>query len=597
MLVVRCLRFLARFGLGVALLLPMGALLAAVWLDRGPNGETRISPHGFPLILWLFDDFPWTCARNSLMFATFTASLSALMGSSLGWVVARRQFWGRAVVRGFVVSLLVVPPMFLALGLHGILGTPRPWPWPFAGGTAGIEGVSLESWRGLPLWMVWVWSTLPWGVALVMVATAAAVEKLEPSWEDAAALMGASRIRDWRRLFWPLVRPHVARAAAVVFVFALAEPGAPLVLGLRRTLAFQVIDTSKRAEPFPRAAVWALMTGLFALAGWLTCRWAGGNPILQNQTGAHSRLPSAQPLRPMSAGRGVVSLLLLSVCPLIGWMPVAGLGQLALAARRHLRLDSSSASPMFLDDLRRFWEPPAPAILFNSLILGLTAACVTIALASLRFRAGEFASSTNRRARLARRLAMIPPLVQGLGLLGIPWIVGLAAQSLKDSGQLHSVAAAMSTLATELDPFRNSWLMLLLCVSLSLAPRFLVLWPWDRRDDESGRAASSARDAARLIGVGRASAARLARGAPRRHQLAAGILAGTFAATNLVPALFFVPWSDQFTIAPAVLNLAAGHAHAREQAAALALIAIACNLAALAWAWLASSLPEPVEIE
>ena len=69
------------------------------------------------------------------------------------------------------------------------------------------------------------------------------------------------------------------------------------------------------------------------------------------------------------------------------------------------------------------------------------------------------------------------------------------------------------------------------------------------------------------------------------------LLAGSLAATNLVPALLFEPWIDGQTIAPAVVDLAVGPADARGQAAVLALCAIASNLAALRFAWLSSALP------
>ena len=86
---------------------------------------------------------------------------------------------------------------------------------------------------------------------LVALVTSSAVERLERSWEDAARLTGVGSLRAWRALFWPLVRPSSARAAALVFVFALVEPGAPLVLGLRRTLAFQIVEAAGRPDPFP----------------------------------------------------------------------------------------------------------------------------------------------------------------------------------------------------------------------------------------------------------------------------------------------------------------------------------------------------------
>ncbi len=237
---------------------------------------------------------------------------------------------------------------------------------------------------GLPLWIVWIWTTLPWGVALVTVVTAAAVERLEPSWEDAARLTGVGRFRAWRALSWPLVRPSSARAAALVFVFALAEPGAPLVLGLQPHAGFSGRRGSvARAEPFPQAAVWALMTGLFGLAGWIVWRWAGGTPIVVYSTCGDTRSASShgRPARHHRSGASHRHFCLRdgrfsAGCRLPGWSDSRIGGSRALSSynERSLRRNPRPSA----DGL---CEPPASAILVNSLILGLEVACATIALA------------------------------------------------------------------------------------------------------------------------------------------------------------------------------------------------------------------------
>ena len=69
----RWLRAAARGAVGLLTVLPALALAVAVLVDRGPDGELRVS--FFPIALLAFDPFAWTCARNSLIFATaLTAS-------------------------------------------------------------------------------------------------------------------------------------------------------------------------------------------------------------------------------------------------------------------------------------------------------------------------------------------------------------------------------------------------------------------------------------------------------------------------------------------------------------------------------------------
>jgi iron(III) transport system permease protein len=486
--------------------------------------------------------------------------------------------------------MVIVSPAFVALGLLGVFGGPRPWPWRFSIVYAGITGVSLESWNGLPLWIAWIWSTLPWGVAVVTIATATAVEKLRPSWDDSARLVGVSSLRIWKALNWPLVRPISTRAAAFVFVTALVEPGAPFILGLRRTLAYQVVQSARGSDAFPAAAVWALMAGLFGLAGWMIWRWLGGSPMktgeAPGETGSTMfRVPRATP--PLHAmARGVP----LATWAIIGWFPVVGLARLALSARP---MDSTSASGI-LQLLRELMEnvddPFIARMLANSLVLGVVVSSTMMLAASFIGASGRGASSW-WRMRLVRPMVVLPPLVLGVGVLAIPWLAALASAFLTDVGGWGPLAHALGSIAGAFEPRGRSLVTTSCAVALVFLPRFFWCCRREPLSETSSPRARSAFDSALLAGASRVLAIWLVNSRRVRRLIGWFSLVSVLAATNLTPALLFEPLTGGQCIAPTVVLLATGPGEIPARAGALALCAIAANVAALAVARSTSELP------
>ena len=585
----RWLPTITRCVLCVLQAAPAAALLVAVLVDEGPTGEARVSAHLFSVVLWLFDDFAWTCARNSVVFALLVSVASLVLGVGLRCALARLASWGRLVLGGAVMALVASSPAFLALGITGLLGVPQRWPWPFAAVDPAGPGVSLESWSGLPLWLIWVWSTLPAGAALVALATESSFRRLNPSWDLAARLAGASTYRIVRDLSWPIVRPAAARAAGLVFLLAVVEPGGPLILGLRRTLAFQIVDAATGPSPFPRTAVWALMAGLLGLAGWLAFRWKGGSPILLEPV-AHTPAPKfgLYPRR-VSPTISIVSAGLLGIWVFVVWLPILGLTREAIGNGRVGSTTRAAAIDGFLSPIALFGDPLLARVLLDSALFGLAVAGGIMVLA---WAAGLESQprSSRRWSRRLRPIAELPPLVLGTGVLTLPWLAGLASRFLLDREQ-SSAAVLVGDLAAATDPREHAWTMMGCCVGLVLLPRFFrnktaALAPEGRRSQ-----IDSCHDAALLAGAvpWRAWALRK----PGRLGRLAGRfgLVCAFAATNLTPSLLFSLGTDRKTLGPAFLELAGGDALARSQAAVLALAAVLVNLAAIAAARGARALP------
>src|SRR5689334_19200558 len=94
----------ARAAVGALAVLPAVALVIAVLVDRGPDGEPRLSL--FPIALLAFDPFAWTCARNSLIFASALTAVVLIVGVGIGWAISELPDRGRGVLRAAVSSML-----------------------------------------------------------------------------------------------------------------------------------------------------------------------------------------------------------------------------------------------------------------------------------------------------------------------------------------------------------------------------------------------------------------------------------------------------------------------------------------------------------
>ncbi len=570
-------------------LAPAIALVTAILVDEGPTGEARASSHFFPLVLWIFDDFAWTCARNSLTFAVLVSLGSLVLGLGLRCALDRVWLPARSPAGAAALAAVVLSPAFLALGLTGLSSQPERWSLPFASTAAAPSEASLESWSAISLWATWVWSGLIPGAGLVAIACGPSFRRLNPSWTDAARLAGATSFRIARDLSWPIVRPAAARAAGLVFLLAIVEPGAPLVLGLRRTLAFQIVEAATGANPFPRAAVWTIMAGLLGLCGWLVFRWSGGNSIPAAPSRAATTKEQSRRVRRGSPLASVVSSGGLAFWTIVAWLPVFGLIRLATRGVRASLSGSSTPANDYLSAIAQLRDRLPRQVLVDSALFALAVA------SGLLLVAGVARPGSRERARPAwqrwfRLITALPPLVLGVCVLAVCSQASLASRFLLDHGQVRA-AVSVGDLAATIDTRQHPWIMMGFAVALVLLP--LV---FQNRSRPLAAAAEvprfdPCREAALQAGASRPRAWALANPGAFSRWIEAFVLVWAAAATNVTPAVLFSPDGDGKTLGPAIIELAIGDPAARSQAAVLALTAGCTNLAAIALAFAIRALP------
>ncbi len=569
---------------GALAVLPAAGLGLAVLVDRGDNGELR--PPWFPLALFVSDPFARTCVRNSLIFAAAVTVASLVLGVGLGMMVGRGRSWGRGALRALLASMLAASPACLALGIGNLLKHRGTHEVPTSWRAAAYGGTSLESWNGLTAWGCWAWATLPAAVALVALATASGVDRVGATWLDAARLSGAGRLGSWSRVTWPMIRPRAARAAAIVFPMALLEPGAPLILGLRRTLAYQIVESASLPAPFPRVAVWTAMAAVISFAArWLIRAWGGPQRLPESAANGRASGHSALPARRSAALPALLGIAMLVLAVVAAWLPAVGL----IAVVGGVDLAGAGPAGWLREWVRRAVGPPVPHLVAESAWLGIEVGAVVLALGwILRPEPGARLAATFR-SRFVGRLAGIPPLVQGVGILALPGLLGALATAVERAVPTGSgLARILDSVARELDAARNPRALLAVAVALSIGSRLLPRW---RLAAEANPLETrTGLDAAILAGASRTKARALAALRPYRWA-GAFLLAALLGATNLAPALLFATWADVRTMAPGLLVLADGTGDARLRASLLALGLIGLNLAALRLARLAPAPP------
>jgi molybdate transport system permease protein len=206
----------------------------------------------------LLGDTATTALRLSLLVATISAFVSLVAAFPLAWLLARRPFRGRALVRALIVLPLVMPPVVAGVGLLAAFGR------------RGIVGGVLDDWFGVQLTFTTGAAVLAASFVsfpLAVLVLEAGIRALDERLDDAAATLGASRWYVLRRVTLPLLAPQIAAAAVLAWARALGEFGATITFagnlqGRTQTLPLAVFE---RLQTDPDAA-FALSVLLIAVA-------------------------------------------------------------------------------------------------------------------------------------------------------------------------------------------------------------------------------------------------------------------------------------------------------------------------------------------
>jgi thiamine transport system permease protein len=170
--------------------------------------------------------------------AVLSTLLTLAFGLPLAWAVGRFAFPGRALVRALVLVPFVLPTVVVA--------------------TAFVAALPEGRERGiLPILAAHVF----FNVAVVVRLVGTAWARLDDRLWEAAATLGAGRLRRTTAITVPVLAPALAGAAALVFLFCFTSFGVILILGGpgRATLETEIYNQAARLFDLQAAAVLSLV--------------------------------------------------------------------------------------------------------------------------------------------------------------------------------------------------------------------------------------------------------------------------------------------------------------------------------------------------
>jgi molybdate transport system permease protein len=161
----------------------------------------------------------WTAVRLSLWIAVWATVVALPFGIAIAYLLARKQFWGKALVDALVHLPLVLPPVVTGYLLLIVFGRNAPV-GAFLADTFGI--VFAFRWTGAAL------SCGIMGFPLMVRAIRLSIEAIDTRLEEAASTLGANRFWILATVTLPLALPGIIAGMVLAFARALGEFGATI---------------------------------------------------------------------------------------------------------------------------------------------------------------------------------------------------------------------------------------------------------------------------------------------------------------------------------------------------------------------------------
>lgn len=161
----------------------------------------------------------WTAIQLSLRVATVATLVATPLGIAVAWLLARRDFWGKAALDALIYLPLVLPPIVTGYLLLLTFGR------------KGLVGAWLADHLGIVFAFRWTGAALACGVMafpLLVRPIRLSIEAVDRKLEQAASTLGAAPWRVFLTVTLPLALPGILAGMVLGFAKAIGEFGATI---------------------------------------------------------------------------------------------------------------------------------------------------------------------------------------------------------------------------------------------------------------------------------------------------------------------------------------------------------------------------------
>ena len=211
---------------------------------------------------------------NSFKIGVMVTIVTSIISLPLAYFLTRYRYPGRNMLRSIILIPMIMPPFVGAIGMKQFFGS---------FGSVNMLLVKLNlmditetiDWFAGGFWGVVILSTLHL-YPIMYLNIVAALANVDPSLEEAAENMGASRFQVFRKITLPLMMPGYFAGAILVFIWAFTDLGTPLIFEYRNVISVKIFSQVTQANTNPMGyALVVLIVVLTALAFYISKRWTG----------------------------------------------------------------------------------------------------------------------------------------------------------------------------------------------------------------------------------------------------------------------------------------------------------------------------------